>query len=74
MKDDNLNETIEFLEGNGLPLVCVDMPQGFKSSLPPVAAATADLAVVRFHGRNSDRLGIGLGPEDGSSTSTPRRN
>jgi uncharacterized protein YecE (DUF72 family) len=54
MKDDNLSETIEFLEGHGLPLVCVDMPQGFKSSLPPVAAATADLAVVRFHGRNSE--------------------
>ena len=54
MKDDNLTETIEFLEGHGLPLVCVDMPQGFKSSLPPVAAATAELAVIRFHGRNAE--------------------
>ncbi|MCA1707611.1 MAG: DUF72 domain-containing protein, partial [Actinobacteria bacterium] len=35
------------------PYVCVDMPQGFKSSLPPVVAATADLAVVRFHGHNA---------------------
>jgi uncharacterized protein YecE (DUF72 family) len=33
--------------------VCVDMPQGFRSSLPPGAAATSDLAVVRFHGRNA---------------------
>jgi uncharacterized protein YecE (DUF72 family) len=29
------------------------MPQGFPSSVPPVAAATADdLAMVRFHGRD----------------------
>src|SRR5262249_54851583 len=36
-----------------LPYVCVDMPQGFPSSLPPVAATTAkDLAMVRFHGRD----------------------
>ena len=29
------------------------MPQGFDSSLPPIAAATADdLAMVRFHGRD----------------------
>jgi uncharacterized protein YecE (DUF72 family) len=28
------------------------MPQGFVSSIPPVVAATADLAVVRFHGHN----------------------
>jgi len=54
MRGDNTQETIEFLEGHGLPLVCVDMPQGFKSSMPPVAAATSDVAVVRFHGRNVD--------------------
>ncbi len=53
MRDDNVTETLEFLEGHGLPFVCVDMPQGFTSSLPPIAAATADLAVVRFHGRNA---------------------
>jgi uncharacterized protein YecE (DUF72 family) len=47
--------TLRFLEEHGLPLVCVDMPQGFSSSMPPVATATAkDLAVVRFHGRNTD--------------------
>ena len=33
----------------------VDEPQGFKSSVPPVAAVTSpDLAIVRFHGRNAD--------------------
>ena len=28
------------------------MPQGHNSSIPPVLAATADLAVVRFHGHS----------------------
>jgi uncharacterized protein YecE (DUF72 family) len=52
MTEDNQKETLDFLEGHGLPYVCVDMPQGFKSSIPPVVAATADLAMVRFHGHN----------------------
>jgi uncharacterized protein YecE (DUF72 family) len=34
--------------------VCVDEPQGFPSSVPPVLAATSDLAVVRFHGHNRE--------------------
>lgn len=54
MDGENERETIEFLEGHGLPYVCVDMPQGFKSSVPPVLAATSDLALVRFHGHNDD--------------------
>ena len=53
MSERNRERTLEFLEGHGLPYVCVDMPQGFVSSLPPIAEATADVAVVRFHGRNS---------------------
>jgi uncharacterized protein YecE (DUF72 family) len=28
------------------------MPQGHKSSIPPVAEATADISVVRFHGHS----------------------
>src|SRR5580700_11300263 len=32
--------------------VCVDMPQGYPSSIPPVLAATSDLAVVRMHGHS----------------------
>ena len=54
MTEDNRQETLEFLEGHDLAYVCVDMPQGFKSSVPPVVAATSDLAVVRFHGHNRD--------------------
>jgi uncharacterized protein YecE (DUF72 family) len=31
------------------------MPQGFDSSIPPVAAATSkDLAMIRFHGRDPE--------------------
>jgi uncharacterized protein YecE (DUF72 family) len=48
----NQNETLDFLRAHGLPFVCVDMPQGHRSSIPPVLAATADLAVVRFHGHS----------------------
>ena len=50
----NLERTLDFLEGNDLAYVAVDEPQGFKSSVPPVGAATSSIAVVRFHGRNSD--------------------
>jgi uncharacterized protein YecE (DUF72 family) len=55
MEERNVHETLAFLEGRDLPYVCVDMPQGFDSSIPPIAAATAkDLAIVRFHGRNRE--------------------
>jgi uncharacterized protein YecE (DUF72 family) len=46
--------TLTFLEERELAYVSVDEPQGFRSSLPPVAAATAAIAVVRFHGRNTE--------------------
>ncbi|MEU7799485.1 DUF72 domain-containing protein [Micromonospora arborensis] len=49
---DNADETLGFLREHELPYVCVDMPQGHRSSLPPVLAATADLAVMRFHGHS----------------------
>lgn len=48
----NESETLDFLRKHDLPYVCVDMPQGHKSSIPPVVAATSDLAVVRFHGHS----------------------
>jgi len=55
LSERNAEETLVFLEEHDLPFVCVDMPQGFDSSLPPVAAATAkDLAMVRFHGRDPE--------------------
>jgi uncharacterized protein YecE (DUF72 family) len=48
----NQNETLDWLRAHRLPFVCVDMPQGHKSSIPPVVAATSDIAVVRFHGHS----------------------
>ena len=54
MEERNVEETLSFLQDHDLPYVCVDMPQGFASSIPPVTAATTkDLAIVRFHGRNT---------------------
>jgi len=54
LADDECDRTFEFLEEQNLAYVCVDEPQGFDSSLPPVVAITANLAVVRFHGRNAE--------------------
>ncbi|MEV0733797.1 DUF72 domain-containing protein [Polymorphospora sp. NPDC050346] len=51
-KGANRDETLDFLRGHRLPYVAVDMPQGHRSSVPPVLSATADLAVVRFHGHS----------------------
>ena len=47
-------ETLEFLRRLDIALVCVDEPQGFRSSVPPVAEATSSLAIIRFHGRNAE--------------------
>ncbi len=47
-------ETLKFLRAHEIALVCVDEPQGFKSSVPPVAEVTSPLAIVRFHGRNKE--------------------
>ena len=45
--------TLAFLRARDIPFVTVDSPQGFDSSLPPLAETTSRrLAVVRFHGRN----------------------
>ena len=46
--------TLSWLEEHELTFVCVDEPQGFKSSMPPVLAATAGLGVIRFHGHNDE--------------------
>ena len=52
--ESRLDETLRFLRRQSMALVCVDEPQGFKSSLPPVAEATSRLGVIRFHGRNRE--------------------
>ena len=54
--EDRLRQrTLDLLRRNSLAFVCVDSPPGFDSSMPAVAEATSEkLAVVRFHGRNTD--------------------
>ncbi|MDQ6927884.1 MAG: DUF72 domain-containing protein [Actinomycetota bacterium] len=54
LEGDECERTFEFLESEDLTFVCVDEPAGFPSSVPPVVAATSELAVVRFHGRNTE--------------------
>jgi uncharacterized protein YecE (DUF72 family) len=54
MDDDHRDATLDLLARNRLVYVCVDEPQGYRSSVPPVAAATTDVAEVRFHGRNTE--------------------
>jgi uncharacterized protein YecE (DUF72 family) len=53
MSDRHRAETLRLLRDHGLAYTCVDEPQGFPSSVPPIVAATADLALVRMHGRNA---------------------
>jgi uncharacterized protein YecE (DUF72 family) len=52
MTPDNQQESLDFLSAHELAYVCVDMPQGHRDSIPPVLAATTDLAVVRMHGQS----------------------
>jgi uncharacterized protein YecE (DUF72 family) len=53
LNERNSEHTLRFLRENDLAYVCVDEPQGFKSSVPPVAEATSEIGIVRFHGRNA---------------------
>jgi len=61
LNEGNKGRTLDFLRRNDLPFVCVDEPQGFRSSVPAVTEATSDIGLVRFHGRNAetwDKKGI----------------
>lgn len=54
LSENRARETVDFLKANDFSYVCVDEPQGLKSSTPPVVEATSDIGVMRFHGRNKD--------------------
>ena len=54
LDDDNREPTLGFLRKHGMALVCVDEPQGFKSSVAPIAEVTASPGFIRFHGRNRE--------------------
>ncbi|MEH1164210.1 DUF72 domain-containing protein [Micromonospora sp. CPCC 205539] len=45
-------DTLDLLRAHDLSLVCVDMPQGHPSSVPPLVTTTAEPAIVRFHGHS----------------------
>jgi len=51
----NIERTMRFMGDRQIPIVMVDGPQGFKSSVPPIVATTSpDLALIRFHGRRTE--------------------
>jgi uncharacterized protein YecE (DUF72 family) len=53
MDDDERADTLSFLEKHGLAYVSVDSPRTRASNvMPRIAAATHEVAYVRFHGRN----------------------
>lgn len=55
MDAEHQETTLAQLGDLGFSYVCVDEPQGFHSSVPPVAAVTNPaLGFVRFHGRNTE--------------------
>ncbi len=54
LNERNKTKSLDFLRSNDLPFVCVDEPQGFKSSVPAIEETTSDIGLVRFHGRNSE--------------------
>jgi len=54
LSDRDRDSTIKLLRDHGITYVCVDEPQGFPTSVPPVLEATAPLAMIRFHGHNAE--------------------
>ena len=53
MTEDERADTLSFLEQHGLAYVSVDSPPTHASNvMPRLAAATHDVAYIRFHGRN----------------------
>jgi len=66
--DGTADATLRQLRDLGFGFVCVDEPQGLKTSFPPVVAAPAAVAAVRFRGRNAERW------EDKSASTEERLN
>jgi uncharacterized protein YecE (DUF72 family) len=54
LSEQNREFTLSFLRQHTLPFVCVDEPQGFASSVPPIAEVTGNIGIVRFHGRKAE--------------------
>lgn len=63
LSEKHAGETLRFLRDHGFAYTCVDEPQGTAASVPPVAEATTEFSVVRFHGRRRetwDKPGVGV--------------
>jgi uncharacterized protein YecE (DUF72 family) len=56
LDEENVAETLSFLERIGAAYVTVDAPksESAKNLVPTVPAATSSIAYVRFHGRNRE--------------------
>ena len=55
LEGENAEDTLDFLRELGLSYVMVDEPQLGSGSVPPVVAVTnPELAMIRFHGRNTE--------------------
>ena len=58
-EDDEREDTLAFLEANGLAFVSLDSPRTRASNVSPtIAAVTHRVAYVRFHGRNAQTWNI----------------
>jgi uncharacterized protein YecE (DUF72 family) len=58
-EDEQREQTLEFLERNGMAHVIVDAPKVEAKNVPPtVVAVTSPLAYVRFHGRNAETWNV----------------
>lgn len=55
MTERHRERTLSVMREADIVYACVDEPQGFASSIPPIAEATTDIALVRLHGRSSTR-------------------
>lgn len=64
MNERHREQTFELLRDLDLVYACVDEPQGFASSIPPIAEATSSVALVRMHGMNR---GTWMGPAPSAS-------
>ncbi len=62
LNEENGAHTIRFLREREIALVCVDEPQGFRSSIPPLVGVISRLGIVRFQvgmpGHGSQKLPV----------------
>jgi uncharacterized protein YecE (DUF72 family) len=54
LNSENRERVLSLLGDLDFTYICIDSPQGFRSSIPPIAVATNQTGFVRFHGRNTE--------------------